>query len=311
MVDEAYGLGALRDAPDLRDYPLEALYAAEGIDPTPVAALPTSYSSPLMPPVLDQGATPQCVAFSSSSMKAWQDRRDQGQFFNFDEGTFFRRIGGGPDGAFVHMAMEELRTVGYPVVGSGDAARHKIAAYYAVPIEFAAIKAAIYDLGPVVISTTWYRSWFTPQSNGVLPAPNTAVGGHAIVAYGWDSRGLRLRNSWGAGWGPIGGDCFMPAARVAELWGAWKTVDAIEGPIAYSHTVRAIARPSLNVRSGPSTARPKVAALAYGKTVVTTRLDKYGGKYVANGRTRTDWLEVKITATKRGWIARGFTQLVK
>ena len=38
MTDDlaTYGLGALPDPPDDRDYPLEALYAAEGIDPTPV-----------------------------------------------------------------------------------------------------------------------------------------------------------------------------------------------------------------------------------------------------------------------------------
>ena len=42
--------------------------------------------------------------------------------------------------------------------------------------------------GPIVVSTTWYRSWFHPV-NGVLPAADVAVGGHAIVAYGWDAKG--------------------------------------------------------------------------------------------------------------------------
>jgi hypothetical protein len=53
MTDDlsTYGLGALPDPPDERDYPVSALYAAEGIEPT--AALPASYASPGMPPVLD------------------------------------------------------------------------------------------------------------------------------------------------------------------------------------------------------------------------------------------------------------------
>jgi len=87
-----YGLGALPDAPDERDYPLSALYAAEGL--TASVVLPASYAAPGMPPVLDQHATPMCVAYSSSAMKAWQDRRDQERFFDFDEPTFFGQIGG-------------------------------------------------------------------------------------------------------------------------------------------------------------------------------------------------------------------------
>jgi len=70
----AFGLGALPDAPDERDYPLSALYASEGR--TASVVLPASYAAPGMPPVLDQHATPMCVAYSSSAMKAWQDRRD-------------------------------------------------------------------------------------------------------------------------------------------------------------------------------------------------------------------------------------------
>jgi hypothetical protein len=208
-----YGLGALPDAPDERDYPLSALYAAEGLVASVV--LPASYASPAMPPVLDQGSSPMCVAFSSSAMKAWQDRRDQERFFDFDEPRFFSEIGGTAQGAYVRSALERMRTAGYPVVGVGDRAHHRIAAYYAVPRVVATIKAAILDLGPIVVSTTWYRSWFHP-GKGVLPAADVAVGGHAIVAYGWDARGLRLRNSWGSGWG-ISGDCWMPQDLVPHL----------------------------------------------------------------------------------------------
>jgi hypothetical protein len=40
----AYGLGALPDAPDERDYAISALYAAEGL--TASVALPTTYAAP-------------------------------------------------------------------------------------------------------------------------------------------------------------------------------------------------------------------------------------------------------------------------
>jgi hypothetical protein len=301
-----YGLGALPDPPDERDYPLSALYASEGL--TPTVALPASYTAPGMPPVLDQHATPMCVAYSSSAVKAWQDRRDQERFFDFDEPAFFTAIGGTASGARVRDAMERMRSAGYPLAGSGDAAHHRIAAYYAVPRDRATIKAAIHDLGPIVLSTPWYRSWFHPTA-GVLPKPDALVGGHAIIAYGWDQRGLRLRNSWGSDWG-VGGDCWIPDPFVPEINGAWKAVDAIEHPIPYSHTVDVLARPSLNVRRAPTTAAAKIGSLAHGRDVVTTRLEKYGGKYTVNGVARTDWLEVRA-AGRTGWVARGYTRLVR
>jgi hypothetical protein len=301
-----YGLGALPDPPDERDYPISALYASEGI--TASVVLPASYAAPGMPPVLDQHATPMCVAYSSSAMKAWQDRRDQERFFDFDEPRFFREIGGTAAGAHVRDAMNRMRAVGYPVVGSADPAHHKIAAYYAVPGDLATIKAAIHDLGPIIVSTPWYQSWFRPAA-GVLPRPDTQVGGHAIVAYGWDARGLRLRNSWGGAWG-IGGDCWMPKDLVPQINGAWKAVDAIEHPIAYAHTIDVWARPSLNLRRAPTTVAAKIASLVYGHRVATRRLEKYGGRYQVNGAARTDWLEVK-TGAGTGWIARGYTRLVR
>jgi hypothetical protein len=58
-----YGLGALPDPPDERDYPISVLYASEGI--TASVVLPASYAAPGMPPLLDKYATPMCVAYSS------------------------------------------------------------------------------------------------------------------------------------------------------------------------------------------------------------------------------------------------------
>jgi hypothetical protein len=43
-----YGLGALPDPPDARDYPISALYAAEGL--TASVVLPASFAAPRMPP---------------------------------------------------------------------------------------------------------------------------------------------------------------------------------------------------------------------------------------------------------------------
>jgi hypothetical protein len=102
----------------------------------------------------------------------------------------------------------------------------------------------------------------------------------------------------------------MPAYLLPHLNGAWKAVDTIEHPIAWAHTVGVLARPRLNVRRAPTTAAAKVASLLYGRSVPTLRLEKYGGRYEVNGAARTDWLEVKV-GTRTGWVARGYTRLVK
>ena len=310
MSDDAavHGLGAIPDDPDERDFPIDALYAADDLVPTPLDALPASYVCPGMPPVLDQGDSPMCVAYSSSAIKARQDRLDQLRFFDFDEPRFFREIGGTSAGAQVRWAMERMRTTGYPVVRTGDPAHHRIAAYYAVPAEFGAMHQAIVDLGPIVVSTPWYRSWFHPVA-GVLPEPDVEVGGHAIAAYGWDARGLLLRNSWGSGWG-MSGDCILPAVYIARTRGAWKSADVIDHPLTYSHVVAVTASPSLRVRTRPTVAAPQVASAPRGRQLPTHQLERYGGRYTATGKARTDWLQV-TSGGHVGWVARGYTRLVK
>ncbi|MHB8960741.1 MAG: SH3 domain-containing protein [Candidatus Limnocylindrales bacterium] len=84
----------------------------------------------------------------------------------------------------------------------------------------------------------------------------------------------------------------------------------MEHPIPYAHTVDVTARPSLNVRKAPTTAAAKIGSLANGRNAVTTRLEKYGGRYSVNGAVRTDWLEVRA-GTRTGWVARGYTRLVR
>lgn len=217
-----YGIGAIQSPPDERDFPVAELLAAAA----PVV-LPPSYIVPHRPPVLNQHATPMCVAYSSASIKAYEDRTDvtPPRWFDFDEPAFFRLIGGGPNGAIGRVALDRLLHYGYPTHSGGDAAQHKIKAYYAVPKTPDAIKTAIHALGEVLLMTPWFHSWFHPVM-GVLPAPDYSVGGHAIVGDGWSTAGLRLRNSWGKTWG-LGGDGIMPWAYVAHsVWEIWKVVDA-------------------------------------------------------------------------------------
>jgi hypothetical protein len=219
-----FGIGALQSPPDERDYQVSAILPAAAV------TLPPIYVVPLRPPILNQHDSPMCVAYSTSSMKSYQDRDDQSpaKFWNFDEPTFFKAIGGNANGAYLRNALDRLLKVGYPVVGGSavsSTSAHRIKAYYSVPKDITAIKTAILALGEIVLATPWYNSWFTPDGNYTLPRPDYSVGGHAIVADGWnDAHGLRLRNSWGGGWG-YNGDCFLPYAYLGAIWEAWKAVD--------------------------------------------------------------------------------------
>ncbi len=225
MPDQPYGLGAIPSPPDPNDYPIEALYAALGID-VPVA-LPAVFASTPVPPILNQGSTPQCVAFSTAGVKDFQDYDDQApKWWDFDHDLFFSRIGGGPGGAVVRNAMDQLLKVGYPVVGNAAAASlHKVAAYYAVPVTVSDIKAAIATFGEVVFGMTWANSYFGPNSAGILPAFDYQAGGHAIRCRGWDdSKGFRLANSWGNGWG-VNGECYLPYNQLSHVFEVWKAPD--------------------------------------------------------------------------------------
>jgi hypothetical protein len=222
-----FGLGAIQSPPDPRDYSIDALYLAAG-EEVPVS-FPASYVVPgYIPPVYNQGSTPRCVAFSCEFVKAYQDRIDQGQFFPFDEAKFFIRIGGTSAGAIPRNAFAEMLHAGYPVDVVDQASQHRIASYYLVPVTQSAIQGAIQTFGPIVISLPWYNSDFNPTGTGILRSPSGGLaGGHAIAAYGWDYRGLRLRNSWGASWG-VNGDCWLPWSQLSRIWDGWKAVDVIE-----------------------------------------------------------------------------------
>ena len=227
MTDDLLpGLGWIESAPDDRDWPIDALYAATGAEPPP--ELPTAYHVPApLYPVVDQGSSPQCVAYSAAGEQGWYDLRDTGLAL-FDEALFFSQIGGTGNGAVIRDALARRLSAGYPPAGHPEqAASHRIAAYYSVPLTQADLCAAIASFGPVVIGTPWASSWFHPEADGTLPPFDRAVGGHAILAVGWDATGLRLRNSWGADWGQAG-EATLPWTQLHYVREAWKAVDRIE-----------------------------------------------------------------------------------
>jgi len=82
------------------------------------------------------------------------------------------------------------------------------------------VKDTILHISPVVLGIPWTKDMTNPASNGVIRATGKVMGGHCILATGYDpaSQMFRLKNSWGTGWGKKG-DAFIPAADLKMLLG--------------------------------------------------------------------------------------------
>lgn len=85
----------------------------------------------------------------------------------------------------------------------------------------------LYDLisglqaGPVSMGSNWYSSMSTPTSSGEVRITSAAYleGGHQYCLDGVDVAAQRVwgQQSWGAGWGPLGGRFWMSYKTVQRL----------------------------------------------------------------------------------------------
>ena len=221
-----YGLGLLPSPLDARDYQIAAVLG------TAPASLPARFVTPDPGPVLDQGKTPQCVSFASCGAKRHEDRAKLPAWTPYDEDAFYHRLkelDGDPtgEGTNFRTALQTALKEGIPTT---DARRLTIAAYYSVPVDYGAIKQVVSELGEVLVAIAWPTSWFSPFRNGVLPAPDSVAGGHAVRVIGWDDRrmghgpsagNLIVRNSWGLSWG-MKGSFYLPEAYLGQVGEAWR-----------------------------------------------------------------------------------------
>lgn len=227
-----YGLGALPSPFSPTDYPISIALAE-----APVLAVPKAYAISPVPPNLNQGSLPYCVAYATSGQRMYQQRLEHTEWRDFDETWLYRRCkehDGIPNvpGTYLRTALSVARTIGVRTVGHADEANNKIAAFYRVPPTRASLREVLIRRGPVVASLTWFDSWFDTPKDGNLPRPSGRTYGHAVVATGYDNAHVNVdgtkgavlfRNSWSRKWGSLG-NFWMPYAwfeRYAfEAWWA-------------------------------------------------------------------------------------------
>jgi Papain family cysteine protease len=234
--------GRVKDPEDTRDF----LYRAT-VQPTALAKPAVAYRNIYLGPILNQGQTPHCVAYTSTSSKNRQERIETGVFkFGATEIEYApgenpaaewlyaecKKIDGIPneDGTYARAALTVLSKKGLP---AADGKSYKIGAYSRCTSVNQIMEAVQYH-GPVLLGMAVDTGWYKPV-NGRIPAPNQdVIGGHEILVVGYrdkttlpvENQGLWIKNSWGSSWGAKG-YARLPFSHLETYsdWDAWLVDD--------------------------------------------------------------------------------------
>jgi C1A family cysteine protease len=228
------GYGWVRDIPDARDF----LYAAPLIR-FPQGLPPAVDLRSECPPVYDQGQLGSCTGngiagaiefdqrklgtteFTPSRLFIYYNERVIEGTVNQDSGAQIRdgiktvaTIGAPPETDWPYDIAEFAQKP--PPNAYADAKQDLVSSYARVAQDLTQMQGCIAVGYPFVFGFTVYESFESEQvaQTGIVPMPasgETVVGGHCVVAVGYDDskRTFIIRNSWGTGWG-IQGYCLMP-----------------------------------------------------------------------------------------------------
>jgi len=251
------GLGWLPDYPDFRDYTAEkgvvkAMLSKIGTDKPLKGILPVSVDlREWCSPIENQGSLGSCTANAGVGMVEYFERRAFGKHIDGSRLFLYKATRNmlhwtGDTGAFLRSTMGALVLFGVPpeeywpyVVADYDkepsafcyayAQNYQTISYYRLdppgttPANLLTqIKTNLSAGLPSMFGFTVYSSYSQGASTGKLPYPTAGekiVGGHAIVAVGYDDNmkikntntggsettgALLIRNSWGTEWGDNG-----------------------------------------------------------------------------------------------------------
>jgi C1A family cysteine protease len=240
--------GWVRDLPDQRDrkYARRVVGVARAGAPT---QLPPSVDlRPQCPPIVNQGQLGSCTANALAGALGFLEIKDglapqpfSRLYIYYNErvieGTVssdsgaqlrdgIKTLSQGDQGACYETTWPyniSQFAVEPPPAAYTQGEAHEITVYEALQ-SLDDMKDCLASGYPFVFGFTVYQSFETPQvaSTGVVPMPTPkeqTIGGHAVVAVGYDDASSRFicRNSWGLGWGINGtGYFYMPYAYLSN-----------------------------------------------------------------------------------------------
>ena len=245
-----YALGAIPSPFDPNDYPVT------NFNPTakPVLAPVWDFCG-LLQPVRNQGAEGACVTHALTCVMGHQQntRAPEGQEPDreilsvrdaYEGARMLEPVPGGAEGAYPRAALKYAQRQGiaaeqyWPYVPhvrgtpkpGVEVSRYnnRILTYSRVQGGITALKEAMYWHGPALIVVSVDEGFSRPGLDGRIISAGAVLGQHAIAAAGWDdNRGaLKIRNSWGEGWGARG-DAWLPYDwSITEAWVCTPALDA-------------------------------------------------------------------------------------
>jgi C1A family cysteine protease len=229
------------ELPDHRDFPYAAMRMSLE---RPVTLPPLVNLRPHCPPVYDQGQLGSCTGNAIAGAFHF-DRRKQNLpdfvpsrlFIYYNErgmeGTVSR-----DSGAFIRDGIKSIATKGvckeadwpYVIAKFADkpprvcytaATKYKSLSYFRLNnANLDELKSCLAAGFPFVFGFVVYPSFFQGDTNGMVPMPasENTIGGHAVLAVGYNDINQRfiIRNSWGAGKGDQG-YYYMPYQYLTNL----------------------------------------------------------------------------------------------
>jgi len=214
-----------------------------------------------MSPIKNQGKLGSCVAFAVTALKEWQEQQEvleeaavknkkpKRRFYDLSEQWVYymaKKIDPWPneEGTSIRYGMKVLNKIGVPVEdgweyndqvkGKPENWAHLIARWNVIKSyrrinNLDELKTAL-TLGPVAIGIELFEEFFLVDTDGVVRWPAQSwksYGGHALCAIGFDDEKelIKIKNSWGLGWGKNGYGFISYNYINSYMWDAWAAED--------------------------------------------------------------------------------------